>query len=277
MIAITVILAHIIDIFYILYLKKMVAIFDEDNEEFNSGKLNTNVFGVLSAQESNQIVSDQVDTVNYYDGKLNMSVNNIDGTNYKVAHFLTTTGEFSFKRGYLEVRAKINAVPGQWAGVWLTGEVDSNTKHIGEIDIAETMPLGTNFKPNVHSWDLNNNRLAQYGEQAEIYYYDERSFNKTEYHIFGFEWSESALKFYVDGVLYETMDISYFNNYSTGSFLNKTYPYSGLFDQFYALRFDNHIYTENITADGAMPEFSIDYVRLYQKAGEQFKINGVVQ
>ncbi len=247
------------------------------SEEFNSGKLNTSVFGILSAQDENQIASDQVDTVNYYDGKLNMSVNNIDGTNYKVAHLLTTTGEFSFKRGYLEIRAKISGTPGQWAGIWLTGENESNTEHTGEIDIVETMPAGTNFKPNVHSWDSNNNRLAQYGEQAEIYYYDERSFNKTEYHIFGFEWSETQLNFYVDGVLYETMDISYFDNYSTGNFFNKTYPYSGLFDQFYALRFDNNIYTENITPDGAMPEFSIDYVRLYQKEGEQFKINGVIQ
>ena len=38
MIAVTVIPAYIIDIFYILYLKKMVAIFGEGNEEFNSGK-----------------------------------------------------------------------------------------------------------------------------------------------------------------------------------------------------------------------------------------------
>lgn len=248
------------------------------SEEFSSGKLNGSVFGYHNGDGANQVFSDNNNVINYYDGNVNFSVSNIDGTDYSVGYRLVSDGKFEFKRGYLEVRAKINGAPGQWAGIWLSGEKDG-FDHLGEIDIVETTG-GTSFKPNVHSWDNTSaeaTRLAQYGDKATYYKYSEQNFNTTEYHIFGFEWNETELKFYVDGVLYETMKISYFENYSTGYLFNKKYPYRGIFEQFYSIRLENFIYPENVTADGVLPEFSVDYVRLYQKAGEQFKINGVIQ
>ena len=202
-----------------------------------------------------------------------MSVSNLDGTTFKVPHRLTTQDKISFNRGYLEVRAKISATPGQWAGIWLSYENAANP--FGEIDIMETNSNGTGFKPNIHSWDMDGNRLGQLGDTVESYSYTDKDFNKTEYHIFGFEWDETELKFYVDGECYETLNIKDVEGteFPGETIFEKSYPFKGIFDQFYCVKFDNNIY-DNVSADGVMPEFNIDYVRLYQKDGEQLKING---
>lgn len=242
------------------------------NEEFNSGKLNTTNFGYADAYGTNMVTFDTEDTLNYFNGNANLKVNNFDGVNYKVSPDLTSSEKMSFNKGYLEVRAKVNAVPGQWASIWLTG--DKTATYQGEIDIFETYNAGY-LMPNIHSWK-NGERAAQYGDKAEKYVYADNGFNKTEYHIFGFEWDDSELKFYVDGVCYETIEISKLEKYNFGSYLNPVYPFDGLLDQFYSVRLTNIFYADSLSNSGAMPEFNIDYVRLYQNADEQLKINGEI-
>ena len=251
------------------------------NDEFDAGKLNTQNFKTLSSSGINQISYDSNDVVNFYNGNLNLKVQNIDGTNFKTPYRLSTIDKMTFNRGYLEIRAKINAVPGQWSAFWLSGEKFDTTVHHGEIDIVETNPSGSSFKPNTHSWDLEGNRLAQYGDKATKYVYSENNYNKTEYHTFGFEWNETEMKFYVDGVCYETIDIVALEKaaFDGDTIFTKSYPFEGLFEQFYALRIGHIIYnaqeySTSLDSNGAMPEMNIDYVRLYQKAGEELKIGG---
>ena len=180
----------------------------------------------------------------------------------------------SFNKGYLEVRAKINAVSGQWASIWLVGD-DVDATYQGEIDVFETYNAG-HIMPNIHSWK-DGERAAQYGEEnASKYVYADKNFNKTEYHIFGFEWDDTELKFYVDGECYETINISELekSEFPGETILTKSYPFNGIFEQFYSVRLTNIFYDGSLSNGKAMPEFSIDYVRLYQKDGEQLKING---
>lgn len=243
------------------------------NDEFDGNGVNYSNFSYSNLEGANKFNTDSEENINVNDGKLNLSVSNLDGTTFKVPHRLTTQDKISFNRGYLEVRAKISATPGQWAGIWLSYENAANP--FGEIDIMETNSDGTSFKPNIHSWDMDGNRLGQLGDTVESYNYTNNDFNKTEYHIFGFEWDETELKFYVDGVCYETLNIKNVEGteFPGETIFEKSYPFKGIFDQFYCVKFDNNIY-DNVSADGVMPEFNIDYVRLYQKDGEQLKING---
>jgi len=245
------------------------------NEEFDSGKLNTANFGYLDAYRNNTVTFDTEDTLNYFGGKVNLKVKNLDGVNYKTPNVLTTSGKMSFNQGYLEVRAKISATPGQWAAIWLTGDKDESMDYKGEIDIMETDSTGYCFKNNVISWkDGTGQQLDENYKSA--YNYSENNFNKTEYHIFGFEWTDSEIVYYVDGEEYGRFSIAEIKAlpYDGESILSKSYPFAEVFNQFYALRLDNMINSDLLTPDGAMPEFNIDYVRLYQKAGEQLKING---
>lgn len=243
------------------------------NDEFDGNGVNYSNFSYSNLEGANKFNTDSEENINVNDGKLNLSVSNFDGTTFKVPCRLITQDKVAFNRGYLEVRAKISATPGQWAGIWLSGEKGAG--HFGEIDIMETDILGTSFKPNIHSWDTEGKRLGQLGNTVALYDYSDNDFNKTEYHIFGFEWDETELKFYVDGECYETLNISDVekSEFPGETLFQKSYPFEGIFDQFYCVKFDNNIY-DNLSADGVMPEFVIDYVRLYQKDGEQLKING---
>ena len=244
------------------------------HDEFDGGKLNANNFRYLDANRSNSVTYASVDSLNYYDGKLNLKVGNLDGTNYKVPCMLTSLGKMTYNKGYLEVRAKINAVPGQWAGFWLASETDQYSDYCGEIDIVETTSA-SRYQNNIHSWK---NDIASHVTDSykSNYVYADHDFNKTEYHIFGFEWDDTYITYYVDDVQYARYSISDIRNVSAGT-VSPKYPFDGIFNQYYAVRLDNTIYSAALSPDGAMPEFNIDYVRLYQKSGETYKINGVLQ
>lgn len=238
------------------------------NEEFDGDALDTAKFGY--SWYTNRNNSTTPANLNVTDGKLNLNVTKLNGLDFATAPRIVTDGKMSYKYGYLEVRAKMSCTPNQWASIWL-GDKDSTGNH-GEIDIVETNQEGTTFKPNVHVWDNAGERIAQYEKQINAFNYDENNFNKTEYHTFGFEWDATSLKFYVDGVKY--LELAVEDIYGTE--ISDSFPYDGILDEFYSVRLSQTFY-EGLTYDDVMPEFNIDYVRLYQKAGEQLKINGTVQ
>ncbi|MBO4432506.1 MAG: InlB B-repeat-containing protein [Clostridia bacterium] len=244
------------------------------HDEFDGGKLNADNFRYLDVNRDNSVTYSTVDSLNYYDGKLNLKISNLDGTYYKVPSMLTSLGKMTYNKGYLEVKAKINAVPGQWAGIWLASETDQYSNYCGEIDIVETTGA-VNFQNNIHSWKNNEDSQVSTSYKSN-YVYADHGFNKTEYHIFGFEWDDTYITYYVDDVQYARYRISDIKNISVGT-LSPKYPFAGIFDQYYAVRFDNTFYNGALSSDGAMPEFNIEYVRLYQKSGETYKIGGVLQ
>ena len=115
-------------------------------------------------------------------------------------------------------------------------------------------------------------------EYKSSYIYADNNFNKTDYHIFGFEWNDTEIIYYVDGVEYGRSNLTTIKGlpYDGENWYTNSYPFADIFDQFYSLRLDNMIYSSSLSPESAMPEFNIDYVRLYQKDGEQLKINGVL-
>lgn len=120
------------------------------------------------------------------------------GSQYTSARILTK-GLFEQKQGRFEARIKMPYGRGMWPAFWLLGANSDEVvwPQCGEIDIAEykgqepTITHGTVHGPGysganaiTKSYDLVNDRFD------------------TDFHIFGIEWGEKYINFYVDDVLY---------------------------------------------------------------------------
>ena len=182
---------------------------------------------------------------------------------------LITKNKFSVCFGKIEVRARVDSGKSLWPAIWMLPEdlVYGKWAASGEIDIMEgygSMPekiCGT-----IHFGDTwpNNQYLTND-------YYFQNGDSTYNWHIYGLEWENDEMRWYVDGKLYSTQ-----SNWSSAG---RTYP--APFDQnFYMIlnlavggHFDgiDGIYADpSIFADGPK-ELEVDYVRVYQKDGEVYQ------
>jgi beta-glucanase (GH16 family) len=122
-----------------------------------------------------------------------------NGRNYTSAK-MTSQGLFSQKYGRLETRVQLPAGKGLWPAFWALGNNNVGWPQCGEIDIMET--IGS---------QLTINRGSLHGPgysgdsplTAQFHLMDGSDFSK-DFHVYGIEWAENVVRFYVDGMLYET-------------------------------------------------------------------------
>ena len=118
-----------------------------------------------------------------------------DGSGGYTSARLKSQGLYKFKYGRVEVKAKLPAAQGTWPAIWMLG---SNFTTVGwptcgEIDIMEqkgddkNTTLGT-----CHWFDTASSSNASYGETAAI------STASSEFHIYTLEWTDTAVKIYLD-------------------------------------------------------------------------------
>lgn len=120
------------------------------------------------------------------------------GSGFTSARILTK-GKFQQKYGRIEARIKLPWGKGLWPAFWMLGaDIDTNSwPACGEIDIMEylgndpTTVLGTVHGPGYSG-----------GESISKSYSLTNSRFDTDFHVFGIEWGETYLNYYVDGVLY---------------------------------------------------------------------------
>ncbi len=120
------------------------------------------------------------------------------GSSYTSARILTK-GKFEQKYGRIEARIKLPWGKGLWPAFWMLG-ANSDTviwPQCGEIDIMEYLGSNpTRVFGSVHGPDY-------YGGNAITKYFtlpNDRFDN--DFHIFGIEWDENYINYYVDGYLY---------------------------------------------------------------------------
>ncbi|MBR7132711.1 MAG: family 16 glycosylhydrolase [Clostridia bacterium] len=121
-----------------------------------------------------------------------------------------TYGKFTFKTGYVEMRAKLPQGAGLWSGFWFGGtsnrDGNSSWPANGEIDVIEHYgyKADTVFH-NFHyaTYDENNNIVANKIRPTEGEYKTVLSNGNfyDEFHTFGCEWTEEYVAYYVDGVM----------------------------------------------------------------------------
>ena len=98
---------------------------------------------------------------------------------------------FSFKYGYIEVRAKIPKGQGLWPAIWMmpAGYQDSN----GELDVMENLGNDTTTAYGT---------VHMHGAQQQFTYHGVDL--SAGYHTFAVDWEPDHITWYVDGVAYGT-------------------------------------------------------------------------
>ena len=169
---------------------------------------------------------------------------------------LTTSKTMAFKYGYVEMRAKVPFGKPAFPSFWMKSAEICNSTEFGEIDIFECFANDTEIESAIHKWGESHisSDAGKYSFPSKI--------AAENWHTYGLLWVPGQLKFLVDGAVFGTID-------TTG----KEY----YVDDYYYLIINNYLYTKsgiskhgcNASASDAYPiNYEIDYVRLYQKAGE---------
>lgn len=127
---------------------------------------------------------------------------------------LRTKGKFDFEYGRVEMRAQLAGGPGMWPAFWMlpTDGVYGAWPASGEIDILEAINLGAPGAPNVVYGTLH------YGLPWPQWSPHGASHAMTEdltqsFHVYAVEWEADEIRWYVDGIHYQTQRAEGWYNY----------------------------------------------------------------
>lgn len=147
-----------------------------------------------------QFYTDRPDNVVVQNGYLIITAKqeSYQGASYTSAR-LKTQNLFSQKYGRFEARIKLPLGKGLWPAFWMLG---SNFEQVswpqcGEIDIMEylgnkpTEVFGTIHAPGISGGDSLSKKYTLTNDRFD-----------TDFHVFGVEWTEDHINWYVDNVLY---------------------------------------------------------------------------
>lgn len=179
---------------------------------------------------------------------------------------LVTEQSFTFQKGRVEVRARIPVTPGSWPAIWLKGN-KYPWPACGEIDMMEfyRRPEPTILAnacwhsptPDHDGWDSSYTLLSHFTDQDPMW--------TDKYHIWRMDWTDTAIKLYLDGELLNHIPLSQADN---GGGANHTLnPFNNPEPDF------GHYLMLNLAigSSGGTPDesqfpllYEIDYVRVYQ-------------
>ena len=155
-----------------------------------------------------QFYTNRQDNLFIQDSKLIIKANkeSYAGKNYTSARIITKGKKF-FKYGKIEARIKLPFGKGIWPAFWLLGENFNQVgwPACGEIDIMEMVGGGIGDRTiyGTAHWSHNNSH-ASYGGQKSI----SSGIFADDFHIFGIEWTETYIKWFLDGDQYHVIDIT---------------------------------------------------------------------
>ena len=219
--------------------------------------------------------------VSVNNGSVTLSSGRVDEDTYYTNASLTTSDTMVFKYGYVEMRAKVPYGAPAFPSFWMQSALIENPEVMGEIDIFEHFcKTGDGYiQSGIHKWykdealtHILNNSIGSHSFGSEAL--------AEEWHNYGLLWTPEKLDFMVDGVAYHTISLegnqSYTKYNADGSTTQITSDMDVFHDYFYLIM-NNYLNTPNgkgddgytANADTEFPiDYEIDYVRLYQKAGE---------
>lgn len=166
---------------------------------------------------------------------------------------ITTKNKKNFKYGKIEARIKMPKFKGVWPAFWMLGANQDSVgwPKCGEIDIMEAINDENLVYGTLHWFNDPGNNNADSGSQVAVA-------DRTEYHVYGVEWTADKLRWYVDGKVYRTMDVS------NDSFSEVRKEYFVIFNMAIGGQWPGYDIDE--TAFPATME--VDWVRAYKKVEE---------
>jgi beta-glucanase (GH16 family) len=185
------------------------------------------------------------------------------GFNYTSAK-LKSSGLFSQKYGRFEFYARLPQGQGYWPALWMMPQnsVYGGWAASGEIDVMEnrgsnptnvlgTIHYGGSYPHNVYSAGPSFNFPA--GDSV------------TNFHLYALEWTDHAIRWYVDGQLYETQTSWWSSSNPTNTSIRNPYP--APFDQKFYIIMNLAVggnFGGNPDGTTVFPgEMQVDYVRAY--------------
>ena len=231
-----------------------------DGEELNRDLWNVDVRKKGWTNNELQRYADGEGNVYVEDGCLKIHAFDLGDGEYTSGR-VTSFGKADFTYGYIEVKAKVPEGQGLWPAIWMMPTKESkygSWPACGEIDIVEMLGHQTGITySNIHYGN-------PHGDQQGVFMLDEGKFS-DDFHVFACEWEPGEIKFYVDGILFHTVNDWYSAKTATA---DKSYP--APFDQQFYLILNLAVGgdwpgspDETTNFDNAI--FEIDYVRVYQK------------
>lgn len=213
--------------------------------------------------------------VRLQNGCIELLSDRVEGENYSTNVSLTTADTMVFKYGYLEMCAKLPMHRPAFPSFWMQSSKHQATAPdvMGEIDILEYFSTPeTYIQTGIHKWyreEPHEHFLCPHIGRAHF----ESELIGESWHRFALWWTPETLKFLVDGQVYHTIDIT-----ESANFGEKEGSNMNCFHDYYYIIFNNYLMSpcfsgakEEIqaTLEDKFPiSYKIDYVRLYQKAGE---------
>jgi len=201
---------------------------------------------------------------------------------------IATHETMGFRYGFMEMRAKVPFRHGAWPSWWMQSTPSlRKCDWMSEVDIFEVFSTKSEVVANLHKWGKwnketkKNEHVMMPGGEGRLAYADrgyclpdpERL--NDEFHVYGYEWTPKTMSFFVDGVRYCTVPVDEEHDYSPK-------PMKGMagHHDFHSVIINNEIFTPGhgwcperarIRPEDVPIEYWIDWIRLYQKDGEEFR------
>lgn len=169
-----------------------------------------------------------------------------------------TDKTFSFRYGYVEVRARFECAKGVWPAIWLLPK-SGGWPNGGEIDIMEHLNHQKHVWQTIHL--LNN---AGNGDASTTVNPQPAINDVSGWHTYGVEWAPGRITFYVDGKKTGTFTPNGFKNWP----FDRDVEFYLLIDQQIGGNWPGQANPAELKADSA--NFDIDYVRIYSDPKYKF-------
>lgn len=158
------------------------------NDEFNASAIDTTQWSLAADWCCGQ--GTNLSQNSYLTGGcLELETNQSSNGGYTSA-WVDTQGKFDFRRGYIEIRARLPTGQGLWPGLWLDEEQTGSTPY-AEFDILELLGNDpTTIYETNHLWPA--------GIQVHQCVFTGTDFSGA-FHVFGFQIQASQITWYVDG------------------------------------------------------------------------------
>nr|UUZ04252.1 laminarinase [Candidatus Neomarinimicrobiota bacterium] len=180
-----------------------------------------------------------------------------DGPRDYTSARINTRLKGDWKYGWFEIRAKLPYGKGLWPAIWMmpTDSRYGSWPASGEIDIMELL----GHEPNKVYGTIH------YGGTYPIHLQSGKSYQlaggsfAADFHTFALQWDSTSIKWYVDGILYQTQT----------SWSTQGYPYPAPFDQPFFLILNVAVggnWPGNPDNTTSFPQrMEVDYVRIFQR------------
>lgn len=239
------------------------------SEEFeNVNSLSETKMAYYRTMNNNSLKITKDDSnLSFKDGTMTMHARPAGGDyHYSIPDGITTYGTMAYIGGYLEMRAKVPFEHGAWPSFWeksYPGLYDTNYQ--AEIDIFEVFSSETSLACNLHKWGEEHFQGGIGDGKTYAFTSNEEA---TDWHTYGFEWTETEYRFYIDGVCYCTLYVD-----EEHDFAPELEGMGGFRDYHYVILncfiFNNQSSwapSGSQLADNETKEitYTVDYIRLYQ-------------